>query len=118
MKTPREIVDNQISEATWQQEVLKVLRLNRWEIFVIGDSRRVSPGILDILAIRPPRVAFIECKTITGQLTKTKIIWEESGHLYGRIGQTEVVAMLEQCPGVEVYVLRPQDFERLLEIAK
>ena len=115
MKTPREIIDNQISEADWQRDVVILLSLKGWSVEYIRPGRVIragketyetpvgadGKGAWDIRAFRE-RLVIIECKSMMGRLTKSQELWDER---YTRAG-------------IEHYILRPQDWDRLLEIAK
>lgn len=66
---------------------------------LVGDEQ--AAGDLDLLMLRPPRVIFAELKSATGTLRK---------------GQAIMVALLEQCSGVECYVWRPSDMDTIREV--
>jgi hypothetical protein len=57
-----------------------------------------TPGFPDLVLIRPPSVMFLELKRETGRLSPT---------------QRDIVGALENCPGVEVHVARPSDWEQV-----
>lgn len=115
MVGPRAVMEAQISERDWQQTVIGLLDLHGWTWFHVGDSRRASAAILDIIAIRPPRFLCIELKTEKGKLTKTKVVKGKHG-FYARLGQLEVIALLHQCPGVECFVWRPSNYEDMVRV--
>lgn len=103
VKTLKGPPDASATEKEWQAWVLAYAEANGWKCFTTHDSRRSPAGDLDIRMARPPRVLFVECKTEGGKLTP-----EQRG----------TIAVLEQCPGVEVYVFRPSDAERVKETLK
>jgi len=61
------------------------------------DSRRSTPGWVDLTLIRPPRLVFAELKTQRGAVSKA---------------QKAVRALLEGC-AVEVYLWRPADWDQI-----
>lgn len=63
----------------------------------------VDPGCPDIIAVRPPRVLFIEVKSSRGRL---------------RRGQQEWRAELLQCPGVQLHLWRPGDELKAQEVLR
>jgi len=87
-----------VTEASWQATVTGAAEVFDWFVYHNPDSRRSNPGFPDLVLIRPPRVMFLELKRQTGRLSPT---------------QREVIAALEQCPGVEVHVARPSDWEQV-----
>ncbi|MEJ7871739.1 MAG: VRR-NUC domain-containing protein, partial [Rubrobacteraceae bacterium] len=60
------------------------------------------PGYPDICAVKGERLLYIELKTEKGKLSEPQRQWLDA---------------LAVVPGAEVYVLRPSDFDKLLEIA-
>ena len=87
-----------VTEAQWQRTVVEAAELFGWWVFHDHDSRRNQAGFPDLVLIRPPRVVFLELKRETGKLTRA---------------QSEVLGMLEDCPGVEVEVARPSNWSSL-----
>ena len=61
-------------------------------------ERAKRAGFPDLVLIRPPRVLFLELKRQTGRLSPI---------------QREVIDQLDACPGVEVQVARPSDWEQV-----
>lgn len=97
----RIVYANSSSEDELQKFVTDLLDLRGWWWHHAGDSRRSSPGLLDIVAVRPPRVIFAELKTRVGRL---------------RAEQVVVIDKLRDCPGVEVYLWRPMDLDDIQRI--
>ena len=99
-----------MTEAELQTEVLKLGKLYGWltahfrpawtskgyRTPVQGDGK----GFPDLVLVRPPRLIFVELKSMRGSLDKDQRRWY--GHFKG-------------CPGAETYLWKPSD---LLEIAK
>ena len=89
-----------VTEKEWQNTVVELAEWLGWWVFHDHDSRRNQAGFPDLCLVRPPRVAFVELKRESGRLTPT---------------QTEVLGLLEACPGVETMVARPSDWSALVE---
>jgi hypothetical protein len=87
-----------VTEASWQATVVDLAELRDWYVYHNPDSRRSNAGFPDLVLIRPPRVMFLELKRETGRLSPM---------------QREIVGALENCPGVEVHVARPSDWEQV-----
>ena len=87
-----------VTEASWQAQVVAAAEVYDWYIYHNPDSWRSTAGFPDLVLIRPPRVRFLELKRQTGRLSPI---------------QREVIAALEACPGVEVHVARPSDWEQV-----
>ena len=67
--------------------------LQGWRTAIQGDK-----GFPDLVLVRSPRVIFAELKSERGRLTPEGKAWKE---------------LLEQCPGVEYYLWRPEDWEEI-----
>ena len=63
-----------ISEKEFQSQVVQLAKLRGWKVYHTFDSRRSTPGFLDLVLVRE-RVLFVECKTDTGQLTDEQFEW-------------------------------------------
>jgi hypothetical protein len=96
-----------MKESTLLNNVLKAAKINgfmtahfrpgltqrgRWVTAVSGDG----VGWPDVVLVRPPRMLFVECKTHTGRLSPSQVVWMD---------------LLADVPGVETYVVRPADFD-------
>jgi hypothetical protein len=66
-------------------------------------SERSQPGFPDLVMVRAPRVLFVELKSDrkAAKLSRPQQIWLDQ---------------LGQCPGVECYLWRPADLDRIQEI--
>lgn len=105
-------MDGQLKEASWQKQVEEALTLFGWWWLHVPSNvvvcprchtkiyRGIAKGFPDILAIKPPFILWIECKT-------------ERGHVDPE--QKRVKAMLEAC-GQTVLHARPRDRERLFHL--
>jgi hypothetical protein len=89
-----------LTEKAFLAQVRELARLFGWLEFHPYDSRRSTPGYPDLFMVRPPRLIFAELKSDTGRVTEAQRAWLET---------------LGQCPGVEVYVWRPGDFDAIVE---
>ncbi len=69
-----------------------------WLRYHTFDSRRSPGGFPDLVLVRPPRVIAAELKAENGRLTAKQAEWLNA---------------LGQCPGIETYVWRPQDFDHV-----
>lgn len=108
----RRLMDGRLKEASWQKQIEAQLDLLGWWWIHIPSNVVVCPtchrkvyrgirkGFPDILAIKPPYILWIECKT-------------EHGHVDPE--QVRVKALLEACGQVVLHA-RPRDRERLLRI--
>jgi hypothetical protein len=92
-----------VSEAKWQDTILRSARLQLWLAYHTYDSRRSTPGFPDLVLVRPPRIVVAELKTEHGRLSDAQKKW---------------LAHFEQCPGVEVHVWRPSDWKQVEEVLR
>jgi hypothetical protein len=92
-----------MSEAQWQQRILDLAAFRRWRVFHPYDSRRSSPGWPDLALVRDGRLVMAELKSETGRLTTAQRSW---------------LADLSAVPGLEVFVWRPSDWPRVLEVLR
>lgn len=94
---PKQPLQAHESEADFQSRVVDLARYLGWEgIYHTRDSRRSTLGYPDLCLCRPPKVLFIEVKASGGNLSAEQYEWQE---------------WLMACPGVETWVLWPQDWE-------
>lgn len=68
-----------------------------WRTAVAGDGA----GFPDCVLARPPRLVVAELKSDKGKVTPEQEVWLD---------------LLAGCPGVEVYLWRPDDFEDISDI--
>src|SRR5262249_36636853 len=92
-------VIKELTESKFQQMVLGLARLHRWEWFHVYDSRRSPAGFPDLVLVRE-RVVFAELKTDTGRLHWQQRLWQE---------------WLKKA-GAEVYIWRPKDWQTIQDI--
>jgi hypothetical protein len=72
-----------------------------WTRYHTFLSVRSAPGFPDLVLVRPPRLIFAELKSETGKVTDAQQAW---------------LALLEACPGCEVYTWRPADLPAIAEL--
>ncbi len=77
---------------------MQTAELGGWWVWHDNDSRRNRGGLPDLILIRPPRVIFAELKKHDGRV---------------RSAQQKVLGLLADCPDVESYLWRPDDFEAI-----
>ena len=109
--TDRERVLRTVSEKAWLQQVVELARKTGWLVHHSRSSLMRSgrwatalqgaPGLPDLILVRAPRCLFVELKTQTGKVSDHQQQW-----------LTELMG----CPGVEMYILRPGDGARLVEL--
>jgi VRR-NUC domain len=97
-------------EQAFQSVVVEVARLAGWKVAHFRAARTAKgwrtpvtadgPGWPDLCCVRPPRIAFIELKSKSGQL---------------RPSQSEWLDVLRLLPQVEVYLWRPDDWDAVVE---
>lgn len=91
------------TEKSFQAAVVGFAQLRRWRVHHQYDARRSTPGLPDLLLVRPPRVVFLELKTNAGRPTQAQLDW---------------LGDLVRCPGVEAYMLRPSDWPQIQAVLR
>ena len=100
-----------LREAVFQERVVEYARLLHWRVAHFRPARTESgwrtpmqgdPGFPDLVLARGERIVFAELKAARGEL---------------RPGQVDWLAVLGQGPA-EVYVWRPSDWSRVVEILR
>jgi hypothetical protein len=92
-----------ITEKAWLAQVLELADVFGWEHYHAWVSVRSAPGFPDCVLVRPPRALFVELKSEKGKTTPAQDQWLE---------------LLAGCPGVEVFVWKPSDFDRAVEVLR
>ncbi|HSS11389.1 MAG TPA: hypothetical protein VLL25_15995 [Acidimicrobiales bacterium] len=92
-----------ITEKDWMRQVVDLARIRHWDIYHTHISRWSEAGWPDLSLVRPPRLILAELKSATGKLTA---------------GQTHWLTQLQACPGVEVYLWRPDDLDHIAEVLR
>lgn len=98
-RSPRAILDGQVSESQLQRDVLKEAHLRGWLCFHVYDSRLASAGYVDAgfpdaILVRAGRVLACEFKTMRGKVSQAQSRWLLELAYLGR---------------VECYIWRPDD---------
>ena len=82
----------------WRRQHTRPARTRRgWRTPLTGEA-----GFPDLVLVRPPRLILAECKTDRGQPSPEQRAWLEA---------------LTAC-GLEVYVWRPRDFDRIATLLR
>lgn len=89
------------TEKGFSQAVVDYAHIQGWLVFRTYDSRHSPAGEPDLRMVRPPRVIFAELKVGKNQPTAY---------------QREALGLLGQCPGVETYLWRPDQWDMIEEI--
>ena len=92
-----------LSETEFQAQVVRAARMFRWMISHMTLPQRSEPGVPDLLMVRPPRVIFAELKRQNGRVTIPQHMWFHD---------------LDECPGVEVYIWKPSDWDEIVEVMR
>jgi hypothetical protein len=100
--TRRSLIGDE-SEKHFLSRVTRLAELYGWVVWHTLDSTGTRAGEPDLRMVRAPRVVFAELKSEHGRL---------------RLEQSQAVALLEQCPGVEVKVWRPRDWQQIVEVLR
>lgn len=93
-----------MTEAELQREVIDLAKIYGWDFrYHTHDARKSSKGFPDWVLVRPPRIIFVELKGDSNRydLTDDQRAW---------------VKTLMACPGVEVYVWKPQHLPNIPKI--
>ncbi len=103
------------SETSFQQRVIKLLQDNGFLVCEFRKARIKKGGVdvyrtpfgangvgmVDCIAVKPPRVLFIELKSNTGQASSEQVRW---------------LLLLGKCSGIETYCWKPEDWPEIQKI--
>jgi hypothetical protein len=92
-----------VSERDFQRQVLDLARILGWTAYHPTLSKWSERGWPDLAMVRPPRLVFVELKRERGTATEAQVRW---------------LALLGGCTGVEAYLWRPSDLERIAEVLR
>jgi hypothetical protein len=92
-----------VPERDFLQTVRDYVRLKGWADYHTWHSIHSPAGFPDLVLVRPPRVVFVELKVGRRQPTPAQQHW---------------LNLLKQCPGVEVYVWYPEDWDAIEELLR
>lgn len=62
LETYHRLLVERMTEKEWQAEVIAYLEMRGWLVYHTNRSTRSASGFPDLVAVRPPRVAFLELK--------------------------------------------------------
>lgn len=93
-----------VPEVIFQRQLVTFAGLCGYLVYHCYDSRKSSgPGFPDLVLVKPPRVIFVELKTMTGRFRPLQVTW---------------LAALSRCPGVESYCWRPADWPLIEKVLR
>lgn len=88
-------------EKDWSQTVYDAARRCGWRAYRVLRSKGSTPGVPDLMLLKPGRIIFAELKNEKGDPTAA---------------QSEWLAELATVPGVETFLWRPQDWDAVSRI--
>ena len=91
-------MDTLVTEKDFMESVVELARLTGWLCYHTHDARRSEPGFPDLAMTRGGRVVFAELKSDKGKVSPAQREW---------------LTALASCPGVEVFVWRPADWDEI-----
>jgi hypothetical protein len=89
-----------ITEKQWMAQVVELAGILGWDHYHPWLSIHSPRGWPDLALVRPPRLVLAELKSEKGKTSPAQDHWIE---------------LLRECNGVEVYLWRPSDLERVTE---
>lgn len=92
-----------LTEAQFQRQVTDLAAMFGWTFYHPQLSKWSERGWPDLALVRPPRLVFAELKREIGKTT---------------VHQDKWLALLGACPGVETYLWRPSDIDRIAEVLR
>jgi L-ascorbate metabolism protein UlaG (beta-lactamase superfamily) len=113
VSTARQQLDTSASERDFQGFVVSYAGWQGWKrIYHTYDSRRSPEGFPDLVMVRPPRLVIAECKTEKGKVTAAQQAWLDD------LLATQVHLDSFAFPTPEVYLWRPSDTDKIMELLK
>lgn len=105
----RAVLDLQVSERQFQEQIVALARLNGWRVHWTWNSLHSPKGWPDLALCRlnptargtTSELVFLECKTERGRLTEAQRDW---------------LFILGAVPGVVARVVRPSDWPDIVEL--
>lgn len=92
-----------ITERDFMRQVLDLAGIYGWAVYHPALSKWSERGWPDLAMVRPPRFVLAELKRENGTTTSHQERW---------------LGMLGACPGIEVYLWRPSDIERIAAVLR
>ena len=87
-----------MTEKQWMAQVVDLADVFGWAHYHPWLSIHSPAGWPDLALVRPPRLILAELKTEKGKVSAHQEHW---------------LGLLRQCPGIEVCVWRPSDFDEV-----
>jgi hypothetical protein len=99
------MLDAAVNEADFMWQIMQLARLYHWRCYHPFDSRRSAVGYPDLTLVHPGRrlLCFLEIKREAGKTTPAQEAW---------------LAALGAIPGVVAMVVRPSQWDEVVEILK
>ncbi len=92
---------SQVTEKQFQWQVIELATFCHWRNYHTFDSRKSVEGFPDLVFCRPPRILLVEVKAHEGKLSPYQVAWK---------------ILLEQCPGVEYYCWKPENWDEIVKV--
>lgn len=92
-----------LTEKEFQAQVIDLATTLGWTTYHPWLSIRSPRGWPDLAMCRPPRLVLAELKSERGKVTPAQAGWLD---------------LLGQCPGVEVHLWRPADFDEIVTLLR
>jgi hypothetical protein len=92
-----------INEKQWMGQVVELAGILGWATYHPWLSIHSPRGWPDLALCRPPRLVLAELKSEKGKASDAQLRW---------------LMLLRECDGVEVYLWKPSDLERVTEVLR
>jgi hypothetical protein len=92
-----------ITERQWLRQLTDVAKTLGWRPYHTQFSKWSEAGWPDLALCKPPRLLLVELKSEHGDVTPAEHEW---------------LTMLEQCPGIDVYLWRPSDIDLAVKVLR
>ena len=69
------VMDGSVTEAAFQDTVIKFAEFFRWYVYHTHDSRRSQPGFPDLVLVRNGQIIFAELKSARGRVSADQQGW-------------------------------------------
>ena len=89
-------------EKTFLAQVRRLATDHGFATYHTFDSRKSDEGYPDLTLVKPGRLIFMELKSRRGKLTHDQEVW--------------LSLLSRSVPGVETYHVRPEDWDRIVDI--
>jgi hypothetical protein len=101
--TARAVLDAQITEKQFQQQVIDLARRYKWLVYHTHNSKHSAPGFPDLVMARDGELVVVELKTERGKVTAAQQAWLDA---------------FEASPTVYVAVWRPSMFKSIERVLR